>query len=47
MFFFLQEHWLLNNGAMRLSEPFQRHHVYGKSGIVVDDLLLGNPYMVE
>ena len=41
---FLQEHWLLNNGVMRLSETFQRHHVYGKSGIVVDELLLGRPY---
>ena len=30
---------------MRLSETFQRHHVYGKSGTVVDELLLlGCPY---
>ena len=29
---------------MRLSETFQRHHVYGKSGIVVDELLLGRRY---
>ena len=42
--FFLQEHWLWNNGVMRLSEIFQRHHVYGKSGIVVDELFLGRPY---
>ena len=40
----LQEHWLLNNGVMRLSEAFQKHHVYGKGGIVVDELLLGCPY---
>ena len=40
---FLQEHRMLNNGVMRLSETFQRHHVYGKSGIVVDELLLGHP----
>ena len=35
---------MLKNGVMRFSETFQRHHVYGKSGIVVDELVLGLPY---
>ena len=29
---------------MRLSETFQKPHVYGNSGIVVDELLLRCPY---
>ena len=40
----LQEHWLWNNGVMRLSEAFPKHHVYCKSGIIVDELLFGRPY---
>lgn len=41
---FLQEHWLLNNGLQRMEGTFEKHHVFGISGVIIDKLLLGRPY---